>query len=99
MSKLFTIKGTNFRVTRDNYGNYQPEEYREVENKKEKTKSMKWVSSAHFHPNLGRALEEIIDTELYTGMPASIEVIEALNLYNQITKKIFDGCREAEGWV
>lgn len=99
MSKLFTIKGTNFRVTRDNYGNYQPEEYRDVENKKEKTVSKKWVRSANFHPNLGCALQEIIDTELYTGMPASMEVIDALALYNQITKKVFEGCREAEGWV
>ena len=99
MSKLFNIKGTNFRVTRDNYGNYQPEEFRDVENKKDKTITKKWVSSAHFHPNLGKALEEIIDTELYTGMPASMEVLDALSLYKNITEKVFEGCREAKGWV
>ena len=98
VSKLFIIEGTDWRVGRDQYGNYRAEQYREVD-KKVGGKVMEWIKLNSYHPNLGCALEEIIDKELYTGMPPSTPIVEALAAYKEVTTIILAGCEKSKGWV
>ena len=50
-----------WKVTVDTYGNHEPVEFREVENRKTKELSMKWVEHNKYFPNMVQALRYIID--------------------------------------
>lgn len=86
--KTFNINDT-WRVKRDQHGNHQPEQLREVVFKGES--SIKWVTHPRYFATLPMALKDIIDIELYEGIPSSMEVSDALRLYERITIDLLEG--------
>jgi hypothetical protein len=80
--KTFLISD-QWRVKRDYNGNHQPERFRAVTNKGVTTN--KWVTSPKYFATLPQAMQDIIDVELFEGLPASVEVVDAMTAYKRIT--------------
>jgi hypothetical protein len=80
--KTFLIND-QWQVKRDYNGNHQPERFKDVTNKGVTVK--KWVAMPNYFATLPQAMQHIIDVEVYEGMPASIEVLDAMAAYKRIT--------------
>jgi hypothetical protein len=80
--KTFVIN-EEWRVKRDYNGNHQPERFRTVTHKGVSTD--KWMPSPKYFATLPMAMQDIIDVELFEGLPASVGVVDALKAYKRIT--------------
>ena len=81
----------------DTHNNHQPFEYREVENRKEKTKEFKWVASGKFFCNLGLTLSYMIDCDLREETEGKeINIEEYLDLYQRISLELTNNFNKAK---